>query len=159
MSRQKGVILLASLVLMLMLGLLSASALQGALLQARMASNLVQSLRGMEKAEATMAEGEARLLQAQPAACTLCQPPASPHDEATHAGQPWHSAREGVYLLQNLGPSMRAAHVPGGRMVNLFRVTAVSRTIPGRQVLESIVALEEGRAPLRIMWRQRLREP
>ncbi|HKS13262.1 MAG TPA: hypothetical protein VJS90_09535 [Pseudomonas sp.] len=158
MNRQKGVILLASLVLMLMLGLLSASALQGALLQERMASNLVESLRGLEKAEAILAEGEARLRHAQPAACTLCQPPASPHDEATHAGQPWHAAREGVYLLQNLGPSVRAAHVPGGQTVNLFRVTAVSRATPGRQVLESIVALEEGGAPFRIMWRQRLRE-
>lgn len=159
MSRQRGVILLASLVLMLGLGLLGASALQGGLLQQRMAANLAISLRGLEHAEATLAMAEAQVLLATPAVCTLCLPPANAHDDAARSGQPWRSAEDGMYLLQNLGPSVRAVHMPAGRPVSLFRVTAVSRARPGRQVLESIVALEQGGKPVRIMWRQRLREP
>lgn len=158
MSRQRGIILLASLVMMLGLGLLGASALQGALLQQRMAANLAMSLRGLEHAEATLAAGEAQVLLALPAACTLCLPPANAHEDAARSGQPWRSAKDGMYLLQNLGPSVRAVHLPAGRPVSLFRVTAVSREHAGRQVLESIVALEQGGAPVRIMWRQRLRE-
>lgn len=158
MNRQRGVILLASLVLMLGLGLLGASALQGALLQQRMAANLAMSMRGLEHAEATLATGEAQVLLTPPAVCTLCLPPANAHDDAARSGQPWRSAENGMYLLQNLGPSVRAAHRPAGRPASLFRVTAVSRERAGRQVLESIVALEQGGKPVRIMWRQRLRE-
>lgn len=158
MSRQRGVILLASLVLMLALGLLGASALQGALLQERMAGHQIANLHGLEHAEAVLAKGESQLLRVPPAPCTGCLPPADAHDDAARAGQPWQSATNGFYLLQNLGPSVRAVHQPTGKPVNLFRVTAVSRASSGRQVLESIVALEAGGAPRRIMWRQRLRE-
>ncbi|CAG8866919.1 hypothetical protein PS627_02191 [Pseudomonas fluorescens] len=158
MNRQRGVILLASLVLMLALGLLGASALQGALLQQRMAGNLAVSLRGLEQAEATLAVGEMQLPLALPAPCTVCLAPVDAHDDAARSAQAWRSTRDGFYLLQNLGPSLRAVHRPIGRPVTLFRITAVSRADSGRQVLESVVALEEGGAPLRIMWRQRLRE-
>ncbi len=58
--------------------------------------------------------------------------------------------------LQNLGVSKRAAHMPEGQPVRLFRITAVSKQSRSRHVLEAVYAVA-GNQTQRITWRQRLR--
>ncbi|MHC6223993.1 pilus assembly PilX family protein [Pseudomonas sp. X10] len=163
MSRQEGVVLLLGLVLTLLLGLLGASALQGALLQERIAGNLQASVRALEQAESTLLEGESHLLGALPAPCQYCLPPPEAHGVSGAgrqggSGLPWEATVHGFYLLQNLGESERVAHMPKGHRVVLVRVTAVSRQVQGRHVLETVLALDDDEAPQRILWRQRLQE-
>ncbi|MNO80539.1 hypothetical protein D3C76_717500 [compost metagenome] len=156
MRREKGVVLLLALVLSLLLGLLAASALRDALVETRMTSYLSAGIDAFEQAEHTLLLGAAQLQRAPPAPCQACQPPSRPHDLQ---GQ-WQSTESGYFQLQNLGNSSRVVHLPEGQQATLFRVTAVSRQTQSRHVLEAVYALPGGAAsrPLRILWRQRLRE-
>jgi len=156
MKHQRGVVLLLALILSLLLGLFAASALRDALLETRMAGYLRDSLQAFEQAEATLLAGEAELHRAPPQQCQACLPPAHPHDLQ---GQ-WQASKSGYFQLQNLGESTRAAHMPKGEPVTLYRVTAVSRQAESRQVLEAVYAIPaaQAQAPQRILWRQRLRE-
>jgi Tfp pilus assembly protein PilX len=74
MKRQRGMVLLISLVLSLLLGLLATSALSDGLLQTRLASQLLANARALEQAEAALLEGAARLVVASPPACQPCMP-------------------------------------------------------------------------------------
>lgn len=161
MKRQRGIVLLTGLLLSLLLGLLAASALHDALLQARSAGQLMASAQALEQAEATLLAGRDRLLRTPPGPCSQpCAPPPEAHD--VRGGEPfWQRAEQGFFLLQNLGESTQAAHVPDDGPVRLFRVTAVSQHPTVRHVLEAVYALEvgQGTTAQRILWRQRLREP
>lgn len=152
MKRQRGVVLLLALVLSLLLGLLTASALRVAVLETRMAGYLHDGLLAFEEAEATLQAGASELDRGPPGPCTACLPPTRPHDLW---GQ-WQHTASGYFHIQNLGPSTRAAHMPEGQQVTLFRITAVSRQTQSRQVLEAVYAVA-GDTPRRITWRQRLR--
>lgn len=168
MRRQAGMALLVSLVLMLLLALLGMSALHGATLQARMAGNLGVALQAFEAAEATLREGEAHVLggPAPPLPCGYCLPPpeaARVSAAGVHAGQgassglAWQAHGGGFYLIQRLGDSTRAAGVPDGLPVRLYRITAVGTQRQARVVLESVHAQALAPAELsarRIMWRQ-----
>lgn len=168
MRRQGGMVLLVSLVLMLLLALLGISALHGATLQARMASNLGAALQAFEAAEATLREGEARALagHAPPLPCTYCLPPpeaARVRAAGIHmgggasSGLAWQAYARGFFLIQPLGDSTRAAQLPDGLPVRLFRITAVAWQQQARVVLESVHAqpLTPGElVPRRIGWRQ-----
>ncbi|MFK3682222.1 hypothetical protein [Pseudomonas sp. NPDC088890] len=160
MKRQRGMVLLISLVLSLLLGLLAASALSDGLLQTRLASQLLANARALEQAEAALLEGAARLVLAPPPACQPCMPPGDAFDLRGRQGG-WQAGNSGFFFLQNLGESSRAAHLPAGLQVTLYRVTAVSQQSNARQVLEAVYAIEAGQptALHRILWRQRLREP
>lgn len=160
MKRQRGMALLISLVLSLLLGLLAASALREAIQQARLAGQLLASARALEQAEATLIDGAALLTLTPPAPCQACMPPADPHDLAGGQGT-WQNLASGYALLQNLGQSNRAAQMPEGEPVTLYRVTAVSQQTAARHVLEAVYALpsDPDQALQRVLWRQRLREP
>ncbi|MGE8321747.1 MAG: hypothetical protein ACN6OX_01545, partial [Pseudomonas sp.] len=123
MSRQRGVVLLLALVLSMLLGLFAASALRDALVETRMTGYLRDGLVAFEQAEAAVRAGEGELQRAPPERCSNCLPPAQPHDLT---GQ-WQRAPTGFFHLQNLGTSERAAHLPEGQPVTLFRITAVSK--------------------------------
>ena len=105
-------------------------------------------------------QGAARLVLAPPPACQPCMPPADAFDLRGSQGG-WQAGNSGFFFLQNLGESTRAAHLPAGLQVTLYRVTAVSQQTRARQVLEAVYAIEAGQptALHRILWRQRLREP
>ncbi|MBV6289956.1 pilus assembly PilX family protein [Pseudomonas aegrilactucae] len=168
MKTQGGMVLLVSLVLMLLLALLGMSALHGATLQARMTGNLEAALQAFESAEATLRAGEARVLagHAPPLPCVYCLPPpeaAQVRAGGVHAGGgassglAWQVYERGFYLIQPLGESNRAAHMPDGLPVRLYRITAVGRQRQARVVLESVHAqpLAPGeQAARRILWRQ-----
>lgn len=152
MNRQHGVVLLLALVLSMLLGLLAASALRDALVETRMTGYLSEGLLALGQAEATLLAGAGELERAPPERCSACLPPAQPHDLV---GQ-WQRTQTGFFLLQNLGDSDRAAHMPQGQQVTLYRVTAVSLQTRPRQVLEAVYAVA-GDTTRRITWRQRLR--
>jgi len=152
MKRQRGVVLLLALVLSLLLGLLAASALRDALVETRMAGYLRDGLLAFEEAEAALQAGEGEFKRAPPDRCTACMPPTRPHDLA---GQ-WQGTQSGYFHVQNLGISTRAAHMPEGQPVTLFRITAVSKQAQTRHVLEAVYAAADG-TTRRISWRQRLR--
>lgn len=152
MSRQRGVVLLLALVLSVLLGLLATSALRDALVETRMTGYLSDGLLALEEAEATLLAGVRELERAPPDTCNACLPPPRPHDLV---GQ-WQGTQTGFFQLQNLGVSKRAAHMPEGQPVSLFRITAVSKQSRSRHVLEAVYAVA-GNQTQRITWRQRLR--
>ncbi|MCE5985239.1 pilus assembly PilX family protein [Pseudomonas sp. LF19] len=161
---QRGVILLISLVLLGLLGLLGISAMVSATLQERMAGNLLAVLQSFEHAEQALLLGESDVSGAQP--CTYCLPPPEAgrvraagvyRGEGPTSGLSWQRGASGFYLVQNLGQSTRAAHLPANLAATLYRITAVSHGGAGRSVLESVYAqaVEEGaHQPRRILWRQ-----
>ncbi|MFJ4259942.1 hypothetical protein ACIP01_23665 [Pseudomonas monteilii] len=152
MKRQRGVVLLLALVLSLLLGLLTASALRDALVETRMAGYLRDGLLAFEEAETTLQAGADELLRAPPGKCQMCLPPPHPHDLT---GQ-WQRSKSGYFQVQHLGMSKRVAYMPEGQPVALYRVTAVSQQAQARQVLEAVYAVA-GDTIQRITWRQRLR--
>lgn len=161
---QRGVILLVSMVLLGLLGVLGVSAMVSATLQERMAGNLQAALRGFEHAEQTLLLGESSVSGVLP--CSYCLPPPEAgrvkaagvyRGEGPTSGLIWQRGTSGFYLVQHLGPSLHAAHVPTSLVVTLYRITAVSHDGPSRSVLESTYtqAVEEGaHPPRRILWRQ-----
>ena len=152
MKRQRGVVLLLALVLSLLLGLLTASALRDALVETRMAGYLRDGLLAFEEAETTLQAGADELLRAPPGKCQMCLPPPHPHDLT---GQ-WQRSSSGYFQVQHLGMSTRVAYMPEGQPVALYRVTAVRQQAQARQVLEAVYAVA-GDTIQRITWRQRLR--
>ncbi|MCP3752266.1 pilus assembly protein PilX [Pseudomonas sp. SBB6] len=163
-GNQRGVILLISLVLLGLLGLLGISAMVSATLQERMAGNLLATLQSFEQAEQTLLLGESAVSLALP--CTYCLPPPEAarvraagvyRGEGPTSGLSWQRGASGFYLVQNLGQSTRAAHLPANLAATLYRITAVSHGGAGRSVLESVYAqaVEAGtHQPRRILWRQ-----
>jgi type IV pilus assembly protein PilX len=149
-------VLLLSLVLSLLLALLAASALRDALIETRMTSAMNDGLQAFEQAETVLLAGVDELQRSPPEQCCDCQPPSRPHDLQ---GQ-WQSIKGGYFHLQNLGETDRAAHMPEGELVTLYRITAVSQQLAARQVLEAVYAIPtaQPQVPQRILWRQRLRE-
>ncbi|MBF8748373.1 hypothetical protein ACQKO7_20745 [Pseudomonas putida] len=154
MRRQRGVVLLLALLISLLLGLLAASALSSALQEVRMARVLAEGLKGFEQAEATLAAAVADLHGPLPQECAACSPPERPHQLI---GQ-WQATPSGYFQLQNLGMSARATRLSDAP-ARLIRITAVSRDVENRQVLEAVYALADAQAqgPQRQLWRQRLR--
>lgn len=164
--RQRGLVLLISLTLVLLLGLLGLSALGSALQQERMARNLLSTLQVFQQAHQLLQQGESRVHDQIWPPCAFCLPPpeagyitesgvyAGPGDSS---GLAWQAGEEGFYLVQSLGLSTQARHVPPGLAVNLYRITAVRRNGIARSVQESVIAQPVGSAPQpgrRILWRQ-----
>ncbi|MBO9551763.1 hypothetical protein [Pseudomonas sp.] len=156
MNHQRGIVLLLSLVFSLLLALLAASALRDALIETRMTGAMSDGLLAFEQAEIVLQAGVDELQRSPPVKCSDCQPPSRPHDLQ---GQ-WQSIKGGYFHLQNLGTTTRAAHMPEGERVTLYRITAVSQQLAARQVLEAVYAIPtaQAQAPQRILWRQRLRQ-
>lgn len=164
--RQRGLVLLLSLTLVLLLGLLGLSAMGSATQQERMAHNLVTSLHVFEQAQQVLRQGELRVLAQAWPACEFCLPPPEAAAITTggvyagagaSSGLVWREAGGGFYLIQSLGVSTQARQVPLGLEVNLYRVTAVVRAGTARSVLESVLAQPVGQAAQpwrRILWRQ-----
>lgn len=155
MKRQRGMVLLVCLVLTLLMSMLAASALNDALLETRLAGHLLSRAQAFEQAEATLLEASAVLERAL-VECPACLPPARPY---ALEGR-WQRERDGFFSVQNLGVTERAAHMPPGEPVRLFRITAVSAQPAARQVLEAVyaVSLDYPDSPRRILWRHRAQE-
>ncbi|PWB34824.1 hypothetical protein DCO48_04305 [Pseudomonas sp. SDI] len=126
-GRQRGIVLLASLVLVLILGVLGLSAMHSAAVQARIVGNQAAALQAFENAEAALLAGEAST-----AGALLAGP---------------------GFRVDYLGVSDLALGLPDGVSAALYRVTAGHAQV----VLESFFARPldaPGLAARRIAWRQ-----
>lgn len=155
MKKQRGVVLLITLVLSLLLALLAAQVLSEAQARQWLVSEQVAAAQAFELAEAGLLEGAALLGDGLPPPCTQCLPPSLPPAEPV---LPWRKTLNAFVLLQNLGQSTRAAGLAPGERVTLVRVTAISPERRHRQVLEAVYALGDAQPPRRISWRQRVHE-
>ena len=174
LSCQRGMALLVSLVFMPLLSLIGVAAMVSAMQQEKMAAGIQHANHSFQAAEAALASGEAWLeiqwLGVLP--CTLpvsCNPPLEARTRAAPGVDPgsgvsWVSVEDGLYGVQNLGPSITPAHLPVTTTTRLYRVTAIGWRGLSRTVLESIYARYQAVdkaskgavAPSfdRVMWRQ-----
>lgn len=152
-ARQRGMVLLVSLVFLLLLTMLGISSMQNATLQEKMAGSVGQRNKSFQAAEAVLRRGESTIVSgfnlAQCTGTVACAPPAEstsvtgPGVNAT-SGVNWIRVDEGLYGIQKLGttntPIKRPATCPGSGVVTMYRVTAVAINGNSRTVLESIYA-------------------
>ncbi|MCQ2995918.1 PilX N-terminal domain-containing pilus assembly protein [Pseudomonas syringae] len=152
-SRQKGMVLLVSLVFLLLLTLVGVSSMQNATLQEKMAGSVTVRNLSFQTAEAILRLGESEIQKAgySLAACTTpvgCAPPADSTSVTaagnSSAGVPWVAAGGGFYVIQNIGvtasPINRPPTCSASSSVTLYRVTASAVQGVSRTVLESIYA-------------------
>ncbi|KPW49912.1 MULTISPECIES: pilus assembly PilX family protein [Pseudomonas] len=148
--KQRGMVLLVSLVFLLLLTLLGISSMQNATLQEKMAGSVTIRNQSFQSAEAQLRLGESSILVANfsLAACNTsfsCAPPA----ESTvitaagvgASGVKWIGGNGAFYGIQNLGapfgPLVKCIN-PDLLKKTVYRVTAVAIQGPSRTVLESI---------------------
>lgn len=152
-TRQRGMVLVVSLIFLLLLSMLGVSSMQSAALQEKMASSLGFRNQSFQIAEAVLRAGESSILANgfSLARCTYCLPPPEStrvvasgtySGAGASSGLPWIASGAGFYLIQNLGQTMTPAVLPSvcsaGATVTLYRVTSVSTQGSSRSVLESV---------------------
>ncbi|WP_017709015.1 pilus assembly PilX family protein [Pseudomonas syringae] len=147
-ARQRGMVLLVSLVFLLLLTLLGISSMQNATLQEKMAGSVQVRNLSFQAAEAVLRRGESsiKVVGYTLAKCTNCLPPAESTTLTAAgvgaSGVSWLAAPGGFYGVQNLGttatPISRPPTCTG--TVTLYRVTSVAIQGTSRTVLESIYA-------------------
>jgi len=151
--RQKGMVLLVSLVFLLLLTLVGVSSMQNATLQEKMAGSVMVRNQTFQAAEAVLRLGESAIQVSgySLAACTntvTCAPPADSTSVSaagnSSAGVPWIAAGGGFYVIQNIGTTTSPVNRPptcsASGSVTLYRVTASVVQGVYRTVLESIYA-------------------
>lgn len=161
MKTQRGVVLIVSLVILMLLTLLATSSMQNATLQEKMVGSQALRNASFQSAETLLRQGEAHLFSAdftvpQCSGPTACLPPPEALSLTSAAGNGasgihWRAGSGGFYGIQHLGE----ADNPAGEKLpteprRLYRVTAVGIQGASRTVLESVHTQER-----RIMWRQR----
>ncbi|MCL6308437.1 PilX N-terminal domain-containing pilus assembly protein [Pseudomonas syringae] len=149
-ARQRGMVLLVSLVFLLLLTLLGISSMQNATLQEKMAGSVTLRNQSFQKAEAALRLGESSIKMTgfTMAKCTTasCAPPAESTSLTTAgvgaSGVNWIAAAGGFYGIQNLGTTATPVNRPPicTGTVTLYRVTSVAIQGTSRTVLESIYA-------------------
>ncbi|MDC3742638.1 pilus assembly protein PilX [Pseudomonas syringae pv. syringae] len=150
-ARQRGMVLLVSLVFLLLLTLLGISSMQNATLQEKMAGSVVVRNVSFQAAEAQLRLGESKIMESG-FSMVPCTPPAAcapPSDSTTvvrpglgTSGVTWIGTANALFGIQNLGttptPIKRPANCTGS--VTMYRVTAIAIQGTSRTVLESIYA-------------------
>lgn len=160
-QRQRGAVLLTSLIFLLLLTLVGLSSLQNATLQEKMAGSLKLRNESFQAAEAALRAGESALPGALLEPCatlTTCAPPAEAVSVTTAGRNPasgvtWIAVNGGFYALQNFGKTTDPVNVPREEDEpepwTLYRITGVGLQGNSRTVLESVYT-----AGRRITWRQ-----
>ena len=161
MNTQRGVVLIVSLVMLMLLTLLATSSMQNATLQEKMAGSQALRNASFQSAETLLRLGEAQVFAAGFSMPTCASPLAClPPPEALTltsvglnetSGIQWRVGQGGFFGIQLLGETDNPA---GAKLPSepqqLYRVTAVGIQGASRTVLESVHTQEK-----RIMWRQR----
>lgn len=163
MDRQRGVVLIVSLVFLLLLTLLATSSMQNATLQEKVAASVHQRHASFQSAEGALRQAEAQVKRPgfALAPCSTpmtCAPPAEVSRLVSGgvdggSGIEWVPTRNGFYGIQHLGQTSTPANPgPGtdGQRVEVYRITAIGIQGWSRTVLESVHSQER-----RILWRQR----
>jgi len=148
-QKQRGMVLLVSLVFLLLLTLIGLSSMQSANLQEKMAGSVSLRNQSFQAAEAALRIGESavQLDSYSLAVCSgnQCAPPAestvvSAAGLNSTSGVTWIAAGNGFYGVQNIGTTLTAVNVPSNTSATLYRVTAVGIVGSSRSVLESVYA-------------------
>jgi type IV pilus assembly protein PilX len=159
--RQRGAVLLTSLIFLLLLTFIGLSSMQNATLQEKMAGSLKLRNESFQVAEAALRVGESALPGASPQPCTTpttCAPPAEALTITTAGRHPtsgvtWVATNGGFYALQNIGNTTDPVNVPRGEddpeSWTLYRITGIGLQGNSRTVLESVYTADR-----RITWRQ-----
>lgn len=167
-SRQRGIVLLVSLVFLLLLTLVGLSSMQGAISQEKITGSVRQRNQSFQSAESGLRLGEVAMgipgFGLRPCGSLVaCAPPGESASVTGPGTDPlsmitWVSMRGGVYGIQNIGLGVGLAHLPAETPATLYRVTAVGISGHSRTVLEAVYArlTDDGTGErfLRIMWRQ-----
>ena len=165
--RQRGMVLLISLVFLLLLSLIGLSSIQGAVSQQKIAASLWHRNQSLQTAESGLRLGE-QGVRRKGAALPQCHSivACGPPDEASSvvgagtnpvSSVNWVAIKGGLYGIQSLGPGVGLPHVPPQSLATLYRVTAVGLSGQSRTVLESVYVRVEadGRSWFRrVAWRQ-----
>jgi len=166
-SRQRGMVLLISLVFLLLLSLIGLSSMQGAVAQQKISASLWHRNQSLQTAESGLRLGEqgvrqkgAALPQCQ--SIVACGPPDDAYSVVGAGASPvssvnWVSIKGGFYGIQSLGHGMGLPHLPPQTLAALYRVTAVGISGQSRTVLETVyvrVEEESGSRFRRVSWRQ-----
>ncbi|MEA9976053.1 PilX N-terminal domain-containing pilus assembly protein [Pseudomonas sp. 5S4] len=165
MYRQRGTVLLISLVFLLLMTLIGLSSLKNATLQEKMAGSVKLRNQSFQAAEAALRIGESAVQQpgyslARCIAIVSCAPPQEAFDVTMPGANPtsgvtWIATKGGFYAVQNFAETTEPINVPSPiegtepKIWTLYRVTGVGIQGRSRTVLESVYALDR-----RIMWRQ-----
>lgn len=161
--RQKGMVLLISLVFLLALSLIGLASMQGAVSQQKIAGSVWHRNQSFQSAESGLGLGES-VVRKMGSALPLCQsiktcaPPQEAYSVAGGGVNPvsaitWVAVKGGLYGVQSLG----RADWPVEKPAALFRVTSVGITGQSRTVLETVYAQmgEAGGVRFRrVLWRQ-----
>jgi type IV pilus assembly protein PilX len=160
MRRERGAVLIVSLVFLLMLSMLASSSMQNATLQEKVAGSLRQRNASFQLAEAVLRGAEAQVgapgfSLPQCTTATTCVPPPEAMTltgggSGGASGVNWTATPHGLHGVQYLGQTEALAGSIQGQLRDVYRVTAIGIQGTSRTVLESLHTGER-----RVMWRQR----
>ncbi len=150
--KQRGMVLVVSLVFLLLITTLGVSSMQSATLQEKMSSSLSFRNQSFQMAEAVLRAAESTILPSlNLPACVYCLPPPESskvtvggtfNGAGASSGLPWIAWGGGFYLIQNLGQTKTPIIMPSvcsaGATVTLYRITSVSSQGTSTTVLESV---------------------
>ncbi|MFT0473416.1 PilX N-terminal domain-containing pilus assembly protein [Pseudomonas antarctica] len=165
--RQKGMVLLISLVFLLVLSLIGMASMQGAVSQQKIAGGVWHRNQSFQSAESGLTLGESTALHAGAGlplcrSISACAPPQESFSVVGAGSNPastvnWIALKGGLYAVQSLGQGAGLAGLPPATPAALYRVTAVGLSGQSRTVLEAVyaqVSEEVGAGFRRVLWRQ-----
>lgn len=152
--KERGMALLVSLIFLLLLTVIGVVAMQGAVLQEKMAGNASFKNVSFQQSEAILRTAEAFIANENNATdlatgCLACSGngcSVPDWKEKKVAGSSicgaWKSVSEfnGFYQIQNLGTATSPIGLPNGDTATMYRITAVSSSGGSTTALESIFA-------------------
>lgn len=157
-ARQRGMALLVSLIMLLLLTMIGISSMQNATLQEKMSASVQLRNQSFQLAEAVLRVGE-NIVAPKAYTLTKCSnvaacapPPDSTSVSAAGTGSNgviWVAWGTGFYAIQNIGTTASPVNPPDGcyatsggltsySTVTLYRITAVGLVGGNRSVVESI---------------------
>lgn len=159
-AQQRGMALLVSLVMLLLLTLIGVSSMQNATLQEKMATSVMSRNQSFQVAEAALRVGENTVspttytLTKCNSVATCAPPPDSTLVVSAGTGSngvTWYASGTGFYAIQNIGTTASPVNAPSGcyatssgitsyQTVTLYRITGVGIYGGNRSVVESIYA-------------------
>lgn len=152
-ARQRGMALLISLIMLLLLTMIGISSMQNATMQEKMSGSVMNRNQSFQVAEASLRVGEnvvsaSAYAQVKCASVAACAPPTDAtsveNAGAGANGNTWVAAATGFYAIQNIGSNGAPVNMPSGcsssSAITLYRITGVALVGSSRSIVESIYA-------------------
>lgn len=152
-AQQRGMALLVSLIMLLLLTMIGISSMQNATMQEKMSGSVMNRNQSFQIAEASLRVGEnlvsaTSYALAKCASVATCAPPSDSNTilaaGAGANGISWTAAASGFYAIQNIGSNGAPVNMPSGcsssSAITLYRITGVALVGNSRSIVESIYA-------------------